>query len=346
VEWARLAEDPDPHRLKKALITTAPQRLTVAGRIAAWMLLSGHRTVWRGGMFEAGAYDLPGDVLAGGTERTAAGPFEVTPQVVAECLATALFTAPDDGRAAFRHSSVAAYLAARYLTDRKTTQRQLENLCLIGAPDGETATIPAPLRETAAWLVAMNPSASGWLAGADPESLAVHSALVRSDEVRRLTVSRLLDRAAQVELGDTRWQLSRWDLRHPALADQLADILETSSAEDEAKWQSTARVRLAIQLAQEAGTAHPGLADALLRLVRNDAWHQTERRLAARAAFACGPGRAVPVLVEVLDSLRRSPDGTSGPVGGPVSAGSGNGRRRLHRRLVSDRALECHRRQP
>ncbi|MFF9000443.1 hypothetical protein ACF1GW_13680 [Streptomyces achromogenes] len=300
---ARLAEDPDPHRLKKALITTAPQRLMVAGRIAAWMLLSGHRTVWHGGTFEAGAYDLPGDVLVGGTERTAAGAFQVTPQVVEECLATALFTAPDDGRAAFRHSSVAAYLAARYLTDRKTTPRQLENLFLIGAPDGETATIPAPLRETAAWLVAMDPSASGWLAGADPESLAVHSALVRSDEVRRLTVSRLLERAAQVELGDTRWQLSRWDLRHPALADQLADVLESSSAEGGAEWQSTARVRLAIQLAQEAGTSHPRLADALLRLVRNDAWHQTERRLAARAAFACDPGRAVPVLVEVLDSL-------------------------------------------
>lgn len=62
---ARLAEDPDPRRLKKPLITTAHQRLTVAGRIAAWMLLSGHRTVWRGASFEAGTYDLQGDVLAG-----------------------------------------------------------------------------------------------------------------------------------------------------------------------------------------------------------------------------------------------------------------------------------------
>ncbi|MFJ4823067.1 hypothetical protein ACIP5L_07265 [Streptomyces bacillaris] len=300
---ARLAEDPDPRRVKGAVITTAPQRLTVAGRIAAWMLLSGHRTVWRGATFEAGTYDLPGDVLAGGTERTAAGPFEVSPQVVEECLTTALFTAPDDGRVAFRHSSVAAYLAARYLTDRKITQQQLENLFLIGSPDGETATIPAPLRETAAWLVAVNPSGGDWLATADPESLAVHSALVRSDEVRRLTVSRLLERAAQVELGDTTWQLSRWDLRHPALADQLADSLETGPAEGASSWQSTARIRLAIQLAQEAGTTHPRLADALLRLVRNDTWHQTERRLAARAAFACDPGRAVPVLVEVLDTL-------------------------------------------
>ncbi|MEV6808049.1 hypothetical protein [Streptomyces sp. NPDC051132] len=300
---ARLAEDPDARRLKKSLITTAPQRLTVAGRVAAWMLLSGHRTVWRGATFEAGTYDLAGEILAGGKERTAAGPFEVTPQVVEECLATALFTAPDDDRVAFRHSSVAAFLAARYLTDCKTTPRQLENLFLIGSPDGETATIPAPLRETVAWLVAMNPSASSWLATADPESLAVHSALVRSDEVRRLTVSRLLERAAQVELSDTRWQLSRWDLRHPGFADQLADVLETTPGEGAADWQTTARIRLAIQLAQEAGTAHPRLADALLRLVRNDAWHQTERRLAARAAFTCDPDRAAPVLAGTLDSL-------------------------------------------
>ncbi|MEU6837390.1 hypothetical protein ABZ941_19295 [Streptomyces rubiginosohelvolus] len=305
---ARLGEDPDPRRLKKPLITTAHQRLTVAGRIAAWMLLSGHRTVWRGASFEAGTYDLQGDVLAGGTERTDAGPFEISPQVVEECFATALFTAPDDDRVAFRHSSVAAYLAARYLTDRKITQRQLENLFLICAPDGETATIPAPLRETAAWLVAMNPSGGDWLASADPESLAVHSALVRSDEVRRLTVSRLLERAAQIELGDTRWQLSRWDLRHPALAHQLADNLELGPAEGAASWQSTARIRLAIQLAQEAGTNHPRLADALVRLVQNDTWHQTERRLAARAAFACDPGRAVPVFVEVLATLSEPPD--------------------------------------
>ncbi|MGW1513624.1 hypothetical protein [Streptomyces sp. NPDC002394] len=304
---ARLAEDPDARRLKKSLITTAPQRLTVAGRVAAWMLLSGHRTVWRGATFEAGTYDLAGEILAGGKERTAAGPFEVTPQVVEECLATALFTAPDDDRVAFRHSSVAAYLAARYLTDRKTTPRQLENLFLIGSPDGETATITAPLRETAAWLVAMKPSISSWLATADPESLAVHSALVRSDEVRRLTVSRLLERAAQVELSDTRWQLSRWDLRHPGLADQLANALEVIPGEGAADWQTTARIRLAIRLAQEAGTAHPRLAEALLRLVQNDAWHQTERRLAARAAFTCDPGRAAPVLTWALDSLSELP---------------------------------------
>ncbi|MGI5277010.1 NACHT domain-containing protein [Streptomyces rochei] len=304
---AHLAEDHDQYRERRAVTTTVPQRLTVAGRIAAWMMLSGHRTVWRGRAFEAGPYDLEAGALADGQERTKAGAFDVTRQAVEETLETALFTAPDQNRVEFRHSSMAAYLAARYLTDRGTTQQQLENLILVGAPDGETASIPAPLRETAAWLVAMNPTATNWLAAADPESLAVHSSLVRSDEVRRLTVSRLLECAAQVELSDTRWQLSRWDLRHSLFADQLADVLETAPREGAADWQTTARIRLAIKLAQEAGAAHPRLAEALLRLVVNDAWHQTERRLAARAAFTCGEAdRTVPVLTRVLASLAES----------------------------------------
>ncbi|PBC45342.1 hypothetical protein CJ177_46375 [Rhodococcus sp. ACPA1] len=299
----RLVEDPDPDRLTSAMVTTGQQRLAVAGRVAAWMLLSGHRTVWRGAAFGAGDFDLSGDVLAGGTERTVAGAFEATPQVLEETLATALFTVPDNNRVVFRHSSVTAYLAARHLVDRETTQRQLANLLLVGAPEGEASSIPVPLREVAAWLVAMNPTATDWLAAADPESLAVHSALVRSDDVRRLTVSKLLDRAAQVELSDLRWQLSRWDLHYPGLADQLTEVLEAAPIAGAVDWQTTARTRLAIQLAQEAGTGNPRLADALLRLVENHAWDEPERRLAARAAFACDANRAVPVLTGVLASL-------------------------------------------
>lgn len=149
--------------------------------------------------------------------------------------------------------------------------------------------------------------ATAWLADADPESLAVHSALVRSDEVRRLTVARLLERAPEVELSDTRWQLSRWDLHHPLLADQLADVLEAApsdESDESTDWRTRARVRLAVQLAQDAGQAHPRLADGLLRLAENDAWHQAERRLAARAAFACDAERTVPVLTRILTSLR------------------------------------------
>lgn len=298
-----LAQEPNPDRIITPTVTTSHQRLAIAQRIAAWTLLSGHRNVWLGRTLEASAFDLPGDVLADGTEATAGGSFDVTYEAVRETLATALFTSSGDNRVAFRHSSVAAYLAARYLTDRKVGQRQLENLFLVGTPDGDTASIPMPLRETAAWLVALRPHATAWLASADPESLAVHSAIVRSDEVRRLTVDRLLERALQVELGDSRWQLSRWDLRHPLLGAQLADALETAPAEGPADWAVTARVRLAMRIAEHAAIPDARLAAALLRLVENDAWHATERRLAASAAFACGDNWAVPVLRKTLASL-------------------------------------------
>ncbi|MFB7048717.1 NACHT domain-containing protein [Streptomyces microflavus] len=298
-----LVEEPDRNRLSRQVATTAPQRLQVAGRIAAWMMLSGRRSVWCGSGLTAGDFDLPDGILAGGREGAAAGSFDVTPQVLQETLATALFAGPDGKRTAFRHSSVAAYLAARYLTTRHTTQQQLRNLLLVGTPAGVTRSVPPPLRETAAWLVAMNPTDTDWLAEADPESLAVHSALVRSDEVRRLTVARLLERAAQVELGDTRWELARWDLRHPRLADQLTQALTSLPSGSADEWQIRARIRVIVRLAQTAGSAHPDLADALLHVAESDSWHQTERRLAARAAFDCDADRAAPVLKKILTSL-------------------------------------------
>ncbi|MFJ5609306.1 NACHT domain-containing protein [Streptomyces sp. NPDC093221] len=298
-----LAEDPDPLRFGAVMTTTASQRLGIAGRIAAWMLLSGRRNVWTGSAFDLTAFDVPGDALVGGKEQGPAGRYEVTALMLRETLATALFTAPDDHRFAFRHSSVAAYLAARYLTERGTAQPQLENLFLVGSPDAETASIPPPLRETAAWLVALNPTATAWLADADPESLAVHSALVRSDEVRHLTVARLLERALEVELGGTYWQLSRWDLRHPLLAVQLADVLDAVSADQAAEWKVRARVRLAVELARDAGDADPRLTGCLLKIAADSHWHQTERRLASSAAFARDAAETAPVLAETLASL-------------------------------------------
>ncbi|MGA6205470.1 NACHT domain-containing protein [Nocardia testacea] len=298
-----LAEDPDPTRVHGPIETTAAQRLAVAGRIAAWTLLSGHRTIWRGRGLEAGHFDLPGADLVGGAETTTAGAFDVTAKVLQETLATALFTGPDENRVAVRHSSVAAYLTARYLVGRETSAPQLVNLLMVGSPDGESTSIPVPLRETASWMVAMRPSSTQWLAAADPESLAVHSALVRSDEVRRLTVEKLLERAARVELGDTRWSLARWDLHHPQLAEQLAEVLEGVTATATQDWDTTARVRIAVRLARDATNADPRLVTALLTLTAHNAWHPTERRLAAQAAFELDSERSAPALIEVLESL-------------------------------------------
>ncbi|MCD0452648.1 hypothetical protein LO762_26200 [Actinocorallia sp. API 0066] len=299
-----LAEGPKRDRAQQRPITsTALQRLRVAGRIAAWTLLSGKRTVWLGPAREASIHDLPDGVLVDGNERLTVGSFEVTANMVWETLQTALFTRPETDRVAFRHSSITAYLAAKYLTDCGVDQRQLANLFLAGVPGSDTASIPAPLRETAAWLVALNPVATDWLAAADPESLAVHSALVRSDEVRRLTVQRLLERAPQVELSDTPWQFARWDLHHPGLADQLAEAIDAAPANGPDGWDATARLRLALRLAEEAGPGQPRLAEASLRVAKNDAWDVGERRLAVSAAFRCDGHFAVPLLIGMLTDL-------------------------------------------
>ncbi|MEV4615673.1 hypothetical protein AB0K43_24230 [Kitasatospora sp. NPDC049258] len=299
-----LATDPDPDRINRtAPSTTVDQRMVVAGRIAAWMLLCGRRSVWRGGSLKAGPLDLPAERIANAPEATVSGEFFVTAAAVKETLATALFTSRADDRVAFRHSSLAAYLAAWYLKERGTGSRQLSDLFLVGAPDDATASIPRPLRETAAWLVALNPTQTRWLADADPESLAAHSMLVRSDAIRELIVQRLLERAAQVELSDVRWHLSRWALDHPGIAGQLADVLEGASATAAEGWPTQARVRLAVRLAREVSSPDQRLAASLLEIVKNDAWSTAERRLAADAASACDPVGAVPVLIDVFTLL-------------------------------------------
>ncbi|MFD9552506.1 NACHT domain-containing protein [Nocardia salmonicida] len=298
-----LAQEPHPDRISRPVASTVVQRVTVAGRIAARMLLSGHRTLWKGPPMQAGPFDLPIGDLAAGTEHIVAGSFEVTTQMLEETIATALFSHPDNNRVAIRHSSVTAYLAAKYLTDRVTTQKQLENLILVGVPDTHTANIPVPLQECAAWLVAMKPTSTTWLARADPQSLAVHSGLIRSDTIRALIVDGLLQQAAQLELGEMQWLLSRWDLKHPTLADQLAAVMQNAPAQGAPDWNSTARTRVAIRLAREAGLQNTGLTNALLSLAANDAWHQTERRLAASAAFLSEPERSAPALTQVLASL-------------------------------------------
>ncbi|WFB08182.1 hypothetical protein LRS74_14825 [Streptomyces sp. LX-29] len=219
----------DPNRMDvTARVTGWQQRLVAAGRIAARMVLSGRRTLWRGN-HRTGAphrFDLDTDDVVGGAEETVpTQSFEITPRVVDEVLATAVFTAHDGDRLSFRHSSFAAYLAARHLLHHRVGAAALTRLFLVPAPDRDTASIPAPLRETAAWLVALDPEHTDWLAAADPESLIAHSALVRSDAIKELVVRKMLERAAELELSDRRFFRTRWALDHPGLARQVAEAL-------------------------------------------------------------------------------------------------------------------------
>jgi hypothetical protein len=115
----QLVEEPDQEGRIIEDESTVEQRKAVAGRIAARLLLSGRRTIWRGSVLESGEQDLSAELLVGGFERCISGSFAVTKKIVSETLATALFTGRGTNRLGFGHGSFAAYLTARSLLTGK-----------------------------------------------------------------------------------------------------------------------------------------------------------------------------------------------------------------------------------
>ncbi|MCA1702122.1 MAG: hypothetical protein LC808_02175, partial [Actinobacteria bacterium] len=220
---------------------------------------------------------------------TPSGPFRVTLDLVRDTLASQLFSSRGEFRQAFGHSSHAAFLAARYLHRRRLPRRQLEGLFLVAGPDG-SRTIPVPLRETAAWLAALDLDTGRWLAQADPQSLGGHSAYLESDDLRSVVAASLLDKAEEFELGERAW-LRGLRLSHPQLPDQVRAVFDGHDSQPE-RWPDFARCRLALRLAVHA--ASPELTKRLLAIVESEGWNSHMRSMAAAAVLASDRASAVP----------------------------------------------------
>lgn len=300
----RLADEHDRSRTISEVASTPSQRLAVAERIAARMLLSGQRTVWTGEAALVESSDVTEQSLANGTENILGEQFNVTPRVVAETLATALFSR-SNGRASFIHSSFAAFLCARYLVtrlDRRTSSRQqLDSIFLIAAPDEDSASIPVHLRETAAWLIELHPNAMTWLAKADPDGLMAHCAYVSGDESKATIVEALLDRAPEVELVKRGWQPVRWKIWHSGLGDQLRAALNGIAVSNLEGWDEFARARLAIDIARDCGASEA--LSSLISIANNASWPLTLRGRAARTAMESDPATAAPHLSEIFRNI-------------------------------------------
>lgn len=275
------------------------QRLAVARRLAARLLLTGRRNLWTGDGSAPRDTDLDFGSAAGGIEGLEAGRFEVTQQLVQDTIGCALFAAAGPCRVAFRHSSIAAFLAAEHLLNHRVPQAQLRQLLLVEQSFGDTwLTIPTPLRELAAWLIALQPERNEWLLDADPLSLSAHSALVDSSEARRLLVIALIRTADEAYLSDSWWRRrGSFQLKHPGLGDQVLQGLQATTGDD---WRSHARTQLLLELAFEA--ADPVLGHELTSIAFNDDRAAYDRRLAVQAFAVCCPQR-VGELVALLDRL-------------------------------------------
>jgi hypothetical protein len=301
-----LADEPDDDRRPRELRAgSAPQRAAVAARISATLLLCGKAAVWSGSIGEVPESDVPDGTLAGGSEHASAGPFDVTPELLAASLDTALFSSRGPGRLGLAHATFASYLAARHLIDHQLPEQQLRSL-LTGASELGRDSIHPPLRELVAWLVALDPGRTSWLAGIDPYSIAVHAAVIESPAVRGVLVQRLLEQADTVALRDRPWARPRWSLSYPGLPDQLRPVLVAAVAEDPTGRPSRQQVDLAVQLARETNTAD--LVDELCKLAAEQGWDGYLRSWAARAAADIDRDRAASRLRELLQELSAEAD--------------------------------------
>ncbi|MEU8819367.1 hypothetical protein [Actinoplanes sp. NPDC048796] len=296
----QLVDEHDTDRAVTHDESTSAQRWAVAERVAARLMLSGRRTIWRGPVLDAGEHDLTVDSLAGGDERSDGHGFTITRRMVDATLATGLFTGRGANRLAFRHGSFAAFLAANYLVRHRVPTAQLQSLFLVAA-GGAARAIPTSLRETAAWLVNADQNSADWLVEADPESLVPHSPLVDSPATRRLLVEAMLMRAPEIEAGDQAWARASRHLQHPGLDSQLSGVLSTAHSGQPAYPASAARVRLAVRLAREARSA--AVADDLLRIAEHDEWDPGTRTRASLAAFEINPDESADRLRTVLMTL-------------------------------------------
>ncbi|MEU0528964.1 NACHT domain-containing protein [Amycolatopsis tolypomycina] len=310
----RLADEHDRDRESSRPIgSTAEQRVVIASRVAARVVLAGQRTIFRGVAADANESDVTDGTISGGVEYAAGGEFQVSPISVAETLATGLFTSAGKDRVAFVHSSVAAYLAACYLEyrsrgDLSNMKKQLGGVFLVAAPDEDSASIPIHLRETAAWLLECAPADALWLGRADPQGIIAHSGYINSPRTREALVAELLDRAAEVELTGNFWFSTRWQLNYPGLAGQLRPVLQHAADNPSADWAEFARARLAIQLARDS--VIPNLAGDLLKIAEQPGWPAGLRQRAASAAYEASSAVAAPRLKKILSSL----DATSGGI--------------------------------
>ena len=295
-----LAGEHDPDRNSALASAPAGQILAVAARLCCYLLVCGRAGFWTGPPDQIPVGDLDPGSLAGGQERQAGGAFEVTDILIAAALRSALFTSAGPHRRVPAHARFAAYLAGRHLASRQLPAVQTRILLTVPVDSG-TGIIPA-LRETAAWLLALQPGDTAWAQDADLTVLTVYGALIDAPELRSALVERLL--ATPRRFTGLGWQRG-WTLAHPGLAGQLAPVL-TALADPHAPQPNPDQSYLALMLARQAGPTDV-ITPVLQAAARPDLGHGL-RAIAARTAATLDEATAAPVLVDVLAEITEHPD--------------------------------------
>lgn len=295
-----LAGEPDPDRDPIRMHAPAEQVLAVASRLCCYLQLCGRTGFWTGPSGQVPEGDLDPYSLAGGHERQAGGPFDVSRQVIDATLRSGLFTARGPRRVVPAHAAFAGFLAARYLASRELSEVQLRALLTVTTAAG-SGLIPA-LRETTAWLIALRPQSAFWVGDADLAKLAAYAAIIPNAETRSLMTERMLADPEAFLAGG--WRRAR-NLAHPRLATQLLPIL-TALADPSAGEPPWEQSYLALTLASEADAA--AVLPPLLEIAARSELDASLRALAARTAAALDADKAAPELRKMITEVTAHPD--------------------------------------
>jgi hypothetical protein len=220
------------HETRSSQSMSSDQRLEVASRLAAVTLFAHRGVVWTGvDRVMAPAGTVTPSEMSGGHEIAHGQGFEVGEAEIAATLDTGLFSPRGPNSLGWTHQTFAEYLAARYLARHQATIQQVESV-IIDASDPAGRVVPQ-LRETAAWLAAMDRATLQRIMDADPFALlgvgAVFDVLTHENQAE--LVDKLLAARHRGALPDLDWSVYRrlGRLRHPEIAGQLRPWLTDSS---------------------------------------------------------------------------------------------------------------------
>ena len=273
------------HRTAKQAQVDIPQLMGAAGRLCAIQLLTG-----------SAGYDLIGDQCDEdypGLENIPGNELEVLRYV----LTTKLFEVVSEGRPTPVHRHTAEFLAGRYLAeliDKGIPVRRV--LALMTGQDG---VVVSELRGLSAWLAAHSKPSRSEVIERDPLGTVLYG------DVREFSIDeklKMLDCLGREARGNP-WFLNAialdprlGDLATPKMAEAFRDILK-STARDDAHQSFVALLIESLQHGEVLG----GIADLLMRIIRDDQWWPGIRRNAISAFIRQKEGRMDELKELLLD---------------------------------------------
>ncbi|WP_434391362.1 NACHT domain-containing protein [Melittangium boletus] len=229
-----LAQENNPDRRDSRLRgeLDAEERLAVASRVAALMLLANREEVWLHPPDEPWPGSTRLDELVGGEERVGpARSVSVSDDALRETLDSGLFGPAGPHRVGWAHRTYAEFLAAHFLSRHEVPRAQLSSL--LRHPEDSSQRVVPPLQGVAAWLALKDDTCFALILELDPWILLGGEALAQRPEWSERLVESLLRSLVQSRaLGGFEYRKHYARLAHPHLGEQLRRYLRAPQASE------------------------------------------------------------------------------------------------------------------